>query len=91
MAILISLDTLEYTKSFCDKSIRRTSKWFILAQLRQKLEFVSLKNDAHPTHSGGLEEGRKGQTNKQASKQLNKNKGKWNKTKQNKVKHHNKE
>ena len=28
---------------FCDKTIRSTTKWFILAQIRQKLEFVSLK------------------------------------------------
>ena len=32
---------------FVIKTIRRISKWFILAQIRQKLEFVSLKYVAY--------------------------------------------
>ena len=47
------MSTLKPT--FCDKTIRHTSKWLILAQKRQKIEFVILKYITYvTTHLGGI-------------------------------------
>ena len=40
--LLATLSSLEST--LCDKTITRVSKWFILAQITQNLEFINLKH-----------------------------------------------